>query len=128
LGDFHARQRIRRSFTITQLCEAFYARQVKEERSDRTLNDDRCRLNKLALALGATPANVCTSVDVSGYLETIPPGTTRRSHFKTLKKLWRWAYQLGHVEGDPMARMKPVDGWGINAAYLRQLCTHTSCV
>lgn len=116
--DFHARKRTRSSLTISQLCAAFYARQVKEVRSDRTLNDDRWRLNKLTLALGATPANDCTPVDVSRYLETIPPGTNRRSHFKTLKKLWRWAYQLGHVEADPMARMKPADSWGINAEYL----------
>jgi hypothetical protein len=25
------------------------------------------------------------------YLEKIPPGTNRRSHYETLKKLWRWA-------------------------------------
>jgi hypothetical protein len=36
------------TFAITQLCEAFYAQQVKEKRSNRTLNDDRWRLNKLA--------------------------------------------------------------------------------
>lgn len=116
--DFQARQRTQGSFTITQLCEAFYARQLKEKRSARTLNDDRWRLNKFAMALGATPVKNCTPVDVSRYLETIPPGTNRRSHFKTLKKLWRWAYQLGHVEADPMARMKPIDSWGINAEHL----------
>jgi hypothetical protein len=31
-----------------ELCEAFYARQVAEKRSARTLNDDRWRLNKFA--------------------------------------------------------------------------------
>jgi len=72
----------------------------------------------LANALGSIQAKNCTPMDVSRYLETIPPGTNRRSHFKTLKKLWRWAYQLGHIESDPMARMKPVDAWGINAEHL----------
>jgi hypothetical protein len=36
------------TFAITQLCEAFYAQQVREKRSNRTLNDDRWLLNKLA--------------------------------------------------------------------------------
>ena len=116
--DFQAGQPTRGTLTTTQLCEAFYARQVKEKRSARTLNDDRWRLNKFAMSIGATPAKSCTPVDVSRYLETIPPGTNRRSDFKTLRKLWRWAYQLGHVEADPMARMKPIDSWGINAEYL----------
>jgi hypothetical protein len=116
--EYQARQRTRRSFTIAELCEAFYARQVKENRSERTLNDDRWRLNKFSVAVGATPANDCTPADVARYLESIPPGTNRRSHFKTLKKLWRWAYQLAHVEADPMARMKPTDNWGINAEHL----------
>jgi hypothetical protein len=34
--DYRARQRTRSSFTVTQLCQAYYARQVKEKRSDRT--------------------------------------------------------------------------------------------
>lgn len=116
--DYRARQRTRSSFTVTQLCEAYYARQVKEKRSDRTLNDDRWRLNKLAMALGATSANDCTAADLFQYLETIPPGSNRRSHFKTLKKLWRWAFQRGDIEADPMARMKPADNWGVNVEHL----------
>src|ERR1700747_3188349 len=83
----------RSSFTVAQLCQVYYARQVKEKRSDRTLNDDRWRLNKLAMVLGATSANDCAAADLFQYLETIPPGSNRRSHFKTLKKLWRWAFQ-----------------------------------
>lgn len=116
--DYRARQRTRSSMTIDQLRRVFYARQVKEERSARTLNDDRWRLNKLARALGTLKANDCTPVDIEQYLETIPPGTNRRSHFKTLRKLWRWAYKLGHVESDPMARMEPADKWGVNVEHL----------
>jgi hypothetical protein len=52
--------------------------------------------------------------DIPGYLEAIPPGTNRRSHYKTLRKLWRWAFDLGHVENDPMVRLKPLDAWGVN--------------
>jgi len=104
--------------TIAQLCEAFYARQVKEKRSNRTLNDDSWRLNKLSASIGDLEANKCTSGDVLRYLESIPPGTNRRSHYKTLRKLWRWAYQLEHIEKDPMARMKPADNWGVNAERL----------
>ena len=116
--DYRARQRTRSSLTVTQLCEAYYARQLKEKRSGRTLNDDSWRLKKLATALGAIPANDCTAADLFQYLETIPPGTNRRSHFKTLKKLWRWAFQRGDIEVDPMARMKPADNWGVNVEHL----------
>jgi hypothetical protein len=93
--DYRARQRIRSSFTVTQLCQAYYARQVKEKRSDRTLNDDRWRLNKLVMALGATSANDCTAADLFEYLETIPPGSNRRSHFKTQRN-----YGVGLSSGE----------------------------
>ncbi len=53
-------------------------------------------------------------LNILGYLEAIPPGTNRRSHYKTLRKLWRWAFDLGHVENDPMSRLKPLDAWGVN--------------
>jgi len=116
--EHQTRQKTQQSFTIPQLCEAFYTRQVKEKRSQRTLNDDRWRLNKFSAAIGSSAVGDCTPADVARYLESIPPGTNRRSHFKTLKKLWRWAYQLAYVEVDPMARMKPTDYWGINAEHL----------
>ena len=116
--EHQARQKTQRSITIAQLCEAFYARQVREKRSEPTLNDDRWRLNKFSAAIGSSAAGDCTPADVARYLESIPPGTNRRSHFKTLRKLWRWAYQLAHVEADPMARMKPADGWGVNVERL----------
>jgi hypothetical protein len=72
----------------------------------------------LAIALGCTSANDCTAADLFQYLEAIPPGSNRRSRFKTLKKLWRWAFQRGDIEVDPMARMKPADNWGVNVEHL----------
>src|SRR5580698_8216349 len=47
-------------------------------------------------------------------MEGIAPGTNRRSHHKTLRKFWRWAHDLGHVGNDPMAKLKPLDEWGVN--------------
>src|SRR5260370_13098783 len=47
-------------------------------------------------------------------MEGMAPGTNRRSHYKTLKKLWRWAHDLSHVANDPMAKLKPLDEWGVN--------------
>jgi len=70
------------------------------------------------MALGAASANDCTAADLFQYLETIPPGSNRRSHFRTVKKLWRWAFQRGDIEVDPMARMKPADNWGVNVEHL----------
>jgi hypothetical protein len=58
------------------------------------------------------------SADIFQYLEAKPPGTNRRSHFKTLKKLWRWAVQSGRVDFDPMSKLQPADEWGINAEHL----------
>src|SRR5690348_9032702 len=50
--------------------------------------------------------------------ERIGSGTNRRSHFKTLKKLWRWAVQSGRVDVDPMSKLRPADEWGVNAEHL----------
>jgi hypothetical protein len=51
-------------------------------------------------------------------MEGIAPGTNRRSHHKTLRKFWRWAHDLGHVGNDPMAKLKPLDEWGVNSEIL----------
>jgi hypothetical protein len=102
------------NFTVLQLCEKFFARQLAERRSPQTLGDDRWRLNAFSRGMGQAKASAVKRSDILGYLETIPPGTNRRSHYKTLRKLWRWAFDLGHVENDPMARLKPLDAWGVN--------------
>ena len=93
----------RANLTVQQLCEKFFARQIAERRSPHTLNDDRWRLNAFSRALGQARAAAMKRSDILGYLEGIPPGTNRRSHYKTLRKVWRWAFDLGHVEHDPMA-------------------------
>jgi hypothetical protein len=104
--------------TVSELATKFYERQVREKRSRRTLLDDRFRLRKFTESLGGMSARDCKSSDIACYLESIPPGTNRRSHYKTLKKLWRWAYQLGHVDAEPMARMRPLDRWEANVEFL----------
>jgi hypothetical protein len=106
------------SFTVAELCEAFYNRQIKEGRAYRTIADDRWRLNQFAKAVGDMDSNHCTSADIFQYLEAKPPGTNRRSHFKTLKKLWRWAVQSGRVDVDPMSKLRPADEWKVNAEHL----------
>jgi hypothetical protein len=106
------------SITVAELTTKYYNRQVDQKRSKRTLSDDRWRLNKFVNVLGTLQAKDCASSDILHYLESIPPGTNRRSHFKTLKKLWRWAYHLAHVDSDPMARMRPLDAWGENVDFL----------
>ena len=112
------KSQLKTSLTVAQLCKAFYNRQIQEKRAYRTISDDRWRLNKFAGALGGLDSNRCTSVNISRYLEAIPPGSNRRSHYKTLRKLWRWAYRLGHVEVDPMTKIPPMDKWGVNAEHL----------
>src|ERR1700757_2349417 len=95
-------------------CEKFLARQIAERRSPHTIGDDRWRLNAFSRAMGQARSRAVKRSDILGYLEPISPGTNRRSHYKTLRKLWRWAFDLGHVEYDPMARLKPLDTWGVN--------------
>ena len=102
------------NLTVQQLCENFFGRQIAERRSPQTLADDRWRLNAFSRGMGQSRAAAVKRSDILGYLEAIPPGTNRRSHYKTLRKLWRWAFDLGHVEHDPMARLKPLDAWGVN--------------
>jgi hypothetical protein len=102
------------NLTVQQLCEKFFARQIAERRSAQTLADDRWRLNAFSREAGQARAAAMKRSDILGYLEAIPPGTNRRSHYKTLRKLWRWAFDLGHVEHDPMARLKPLDAGGVN--------------
>jgi hypothetical protein len=115
-----ARQQVQAnpSSTIAALCKAFYDRQIKEGRAYRTIADDRWRLNQFAKACGDMDSSQCTSASIFQYLEAKPPGTNRRSHFKTLKKLWRWALQSGRVDADPMSKLLPVDEWGVNAEHL----------
>jgi hypothetical protein len=31
---------------------------------------------------------------------------------------WRWAFQNGRVDADPMAKLQPADEWGVNAEHL----------
>jgi hypothetical protein len=100
------------SLTVQELAEKFLARQKAERRSARTVLDDRWRLNALAKTMGHLRAGAVKRADMLRYLEGIPPGTNRRSHHKTLRKLWRWAHDLGHVQNDPMAKLKPLDQWG----------------
>src|SRR5258708_7979808 len=65
-------------------------------------------------ALGHLRAGAVKRADILGYMEGIPPGTNRRSHYKTLRKLWRWALHVGNVGKDPMGTMRPLDNWGVN--------------
>jgi len=103
-----------RNLTVQELAEKFLARQKAQGRATRTLIDDRSRLNAMTKVIGHTRAGAVKRADILRYMEGIAPGTNRRSHYKTLKKLWRWAHDLGHVVNDPMAKLKPLDEWGIN--------------
>jgi hypothetical protein len=103
-----------RNLTVLELAEKFLARQKAQGRAPRTLIDDRSRLTSMIKAMGHMRAGAVKRPDILRYLEGIAPGTNRRSHYKTLKKLWRWAHDLGQVASDPMAKLKPMDDWGVN--------------
>ncbi|MBV8969667.1 MAG: hypothetical protein JO331_11500 [Verrucomicrobia bacterium] len=105
IGDY-------RNLTVQELAEKFLARQKAQGRSTRTIIDDRSRLNAMTKVLGHLRAGAIKRADILRYMEGIAPGTNRRSQHKTLRKLWRWAHDLGHVANDPMAKVKPLDAPG----------------
>jgi integrase len=100
--------------TVAELVELFYARQKAEGRSPLTLADDRCRLKPFAEKFRHLKASSITPAILRGYLESFPPGTSRRAIHKAIRKLWRWAYLLDHVASDPMAKITPMDSWATN--------------
>jgi integrase len=102
------------NLTVRELVEKFVARQKAQGRSTRTLIDDRSRLKAMTNVMGHIRAGAVKRADILRYMEGIAPGTNRRSHHKTLRKLWLWAHDLGHVGNDPMAKLKPLDEWGVN--------------
>ena len=103
-----------RNLTVQELAEKFVSRQKTQGRSARTLIDDRSRLKAMTNVMGQIRAGAVKRADILRYMEGIAPGTNRRSHHKTLRKFWRWAHDLGHVGNDPMAKLKPLDEWGVN--------------
>ena len=103
-----------RNLTVQELAEKFVSRQKTQGRSARTLIDDRSRLKAMTNVMGQIRAGAIKRADILRYMEGIAPGTNRRSHHKTLRKFWRWAHDLGHVGNDPMAKLKPLDEWGVN--------------
>jgi hypothetical protein len=103
-----------RNLTVQELVEKFVSRQKAQGRSARTLIDDRSRLKAMTNVMGQIRAGAVKRADILRYMEGIAPGTNRRSHHKTLRKFWRWAHDLGHVGDDPMAKLKPLDEWGVN--------------
>jgi site-specific recombinase XerD len=100
--------------SLGKLVELYYERQIREKRAVQTLQDDRWRLNRLKEALGSVNANELTTAQIHQYFEEIGPGTNRRSHYKTLRKLFKWSFDLDYLAADPMAKIKPMDKWGVN--------------
>ncbi len=84
---------------------------VRERETLSTVFRNESRSGK---AMGHLRVGAVKRADILRYMEGIAPGSNRRSHDKTLRKLWRWAHDLGHVENDPMAKLKPLDAWGVN--------------
>lgn len=99
---------------LYELIEKFLQRQEHEGRRPRTLDDDRQRFGKLALAFGNIDVMLLTEVGLRQYLEQYPPGSNRRSHYKSVRKFIRWAHLNGYLAIDLMARIRPLDKWGVN--------------
>jgi hypothetical protein len=99
---------------LFELVEKFLERQVHERRAPRTLDDDRQRLSKLCAAFENIDVCRLTETGLRQYLEHYPPGSNRRSHYKAVRKFIRWAHESGYLALDLMARIRPLDKWGVN--------------
>lgn len=99
---------------LFELVEKFHDRQVHEGRRPRTLDDDRQRLNKLCTYFENIDVCRLTEPSLRQYIEHYPPGGNRRSHYKTVRKFVRWAHEAGYLAIDLMARIRPLDKWGVN--------------
>jgi hypothetical protein len=92
------------NLTVQELAEKFVARQKAEGRSARTVIDDRWRLNAMTKAMGHLRVGAVKRADILRYMEGIAPGTNRRSHHKTLRKLWREVVEGSHCGSSATAR------------------------
>jgi hypothetical protein len=99
---------------LFELVEKFLERQVHEDRAPRTLDDDRQRLNKLCMSFENIDVCRLTETGLRQYLEHYPPGSNRRSHYKAVRKFIKWAHESGFLAIDLMARIRPLDQWGVN--------------
>ena len=100
---------------LFELVEIFEKRQIHEGRSPRTLDDDRQRLKKLCAVIGNIDVRRITEPMLRDYLAQYPPGGNRKSHYKTVRKLIKWASLVGYLGIDLMAKIESEDKhWGIN--------------
>jgi hypothetical protein len=99
---------------LFELVEKFLERQVHERRASRTIDDDRQRLNKLCMSFENIDVSRLTETGLRQYLEHYPPGSNRRSHYKAVRKFIKWAHESGYLAIDLMARIRPLDQWGVN--------------
>jgi hypothetical protein len=99
---------------LFELVEKFLERQVHERRAPRTLDDDRQRLSKLCMSFENIDVCRLTETGLRQYLEHYPPGSNRRSHYKAVRKFIKWAHESGFLAIDLMARIRPLDQWGVN--------------
>jgi hypothetical protein len=99
---------------LFELVEKFHERQEHENRRPRTLDDDRQRLSKLCMSFDNIDVCRLTETGLRQYLEHYPPGSNRRSHYKAVRKFIRWAHEQGYLAIDLMARIRPLDQWGVN--------------
>jgi hypothetical protein len=99
---------------LFELAETFLERQVHEKRAARTIDDDRQRLGKLCMSFENIDVSRLTETGLRQYLEHYPPGSNRRSHYKAVRKFIKWAHESGFLALDLMARIRPLDKWGVN--------------
>src|SRR5258707_992330 len=100
------------NLTVQELTEKFVARQKAEGRSARTVIDDRWRLNAMTKTMGHLRVGAVKRADILRYMEGIAPGTNRRSHHKTLRKLSRSVHDPQPVGKEAMAELTTVSAYG----------------
>lgn len=95
--------------SLTQL-EASWIRSLRaSNRSERTIDSYLLALRQLVEVTGDVPASEVSTDDVRRFLvrviETRAPATARQRH-ASLKQFFKWAFEEGEIDQDPMARVK----------------------
>lgn len=94
--------------TFGELAELYLKHHASRKRSG---NEDERQLRADVLpVLEGEPLDAVTRADIAGILNTIVArGAPIRANrvFATIRKLFHWAIENGHLESTPIARMKP---------------------
>lgn len=99
-----------KSLPITELLESFDVHLRAKNRAEKTILSYREAVTQLINHTGATYADQIKKADVEGYLVAVlkrnAPATARQ-RYASLVQFFKWAYEDGEIDENPMQRVQP---------------------